>query len=230
LIDGKYFFDYYPFRPLTETGVMTINKIFEFFDKDDKFTNLRELAYVLATAFHESAFTWRTDIREIGRGRGKKYGVPDPVTRQVYYGRGLCQLTWKFNYEKFSDILDIDLVNNPDLALETGNSVSILMLGMSEGLFTSHRLSVYFNEDITDWVNARRIVNGLDCAHTIAQNAIKFYKFLKYLEDVFMDGSKPEDANVSIEELPERIIARAEAVNGKEVEIDGKVYKAIPRE
>jgi len=222
MIDGKHFFDNYPFRPLTETGVMTINKIFEFYDKDDKYTNLRELAYVLATAFHETAFTWRTDIREIGRGKGRKYGIADTATGQVYYGRGLCQLTWKFNYEKFSELLGIDLVNNPDLALETQNSVSILMIGMRDGHFTSRKLAAYFSDNLTDWVSARRIVNGLDCAHAIASNAIKFYKCLRYLEG----GGEEEDKNVSEEELPEEIIVRAEALNPKEVEIDGVAYKA----
>lgn len=223
MVDGKYFFDNYPFRPLLQTGVLTINKIFEFYDKDEGYDNLRELAYVLATAFHESAFTWRTDIREIGRGRGRQYGLADSETGQIYYGRGLCQLTWKYNYEKFSKLLETDLVNNPDLALDSVNSISILMIGMRDGLFTSHKLSTYFNDDKSDWVNARKIVNGMDCAHTIALNAMKFYDALQYMETDKAD----EDKNVTKEEKPELIIARAEAVEGKEIEIDGQVYKAI---
>jgi hypothetical protein len=223
MIDGKYFFDNYPFRPLDESGVMTINKIFEFFDKDEQYTNLRELAYVLATAFHESAFTWRTDIREIGRGKGRKYGQPDTTTGKVYYGRGLCQLTWRFNYERFSEILNLDLVNNPDFALETENSISILMIGMRDGLFTSRKLSSYFNNKITDWVNARRIVNGTDCAHAIAAKAMKFYIGLRYL-----DGEEcNEELDVASVEIPDLALSKAEAQNGIEVELDGKAYKAI---
>jgi len=223
LIDGKYFFDNYPFRPLSETGVMTINKIFEFYDKDEGYTNLRELAYVLATAFHESAFTWRTDIREIGRGRGRKYGVCDPVTKQVYYGRGLCQLTWKYNYEKFSRLLDEDLVNEPDLALETANSISILMTGMRDGMFTSRKLSSYFNNKVTDWINARRIVNGTDCAHAIAAKAIKFYNCLRYFDKDECD----EELDVASVEIPDFVLSSAEALNGKVIELDGAAYKAI---
>ena len=79
--------------------------------KDDRW-----LAYALATAYHETAKTIGP-IREIGLGHGRPYGVPDPVTGQTYYGRGLVQLTWKKNYQAFSDILKVDLVGNPDLAL-----------------------------------------------------------------------------------------------------------------
>jgi glycosyl hydrolase family 19 (putative chitinase) len=223
MIDGKYFFDNYPFRPLSQTGVMTINKIFEFYDKDDKYTNLRQLAYVLATAFHESAFTWRTDIREIGRGRGRSYGKTDPVNGEVYYGRGLCQLTWKYNYLKFSRLLNIDLVNNPDLALETDNSVAILMIGMRDGIFTMLKLEDYFNDKITDWVNARRIVNGKDCAHAIAGNAMKFYDALRYIEDDAAD----EEKDITFIETPVKEMISAENLNGKEIELDGQAYKAV---
>ena len=224
MIDGKYFFDNYPFRPLSQVGVLTINKIFEFFDRDDKLTNLRQLSYVLATAYHESAFTWRTDIREIGRGNGKSYGKTDPETGQAYYGRGLCQLTWKYNYTKFSDILNADLVNNPDLALEMENSVSILMIGMRDGLFTCHKLSNYFNDSLTDWVNARRIVNGTDCANAIAANAMKFYSALQYLED----ENKDEESDVAFVETPQTTLINSENLIIKEIELDGQAYKAIP--
>ena len=59
----------------------------------------RWLAYMLATTFHETAKTIQP-IHEYGRGKGKKYGNPDPVTHKIYYGRGFVQLTWKYNYEK----------------------------------------------------------------------------------------------------------------------------------
>src|SRR5690606_16382609 len=62
-------------------------------------TDQRHLAYVLATAFHETAKTMQP-VREYGRGKGRPYGDPDPLTGLIYYGRGHVQLTWKGNYRK----------------------------------------------------------------------------------------------------------------------------------
>jgi putative chitinase len=57
------------------------------------------LAYMLATAFHETAHTMQP-IEEIGHGKGRKYGTP--VNGHVYYGRGYVQLTWDYNYKKWA--------------------------------------------------------------------------------------------------------------------------------
>lgn len=132
----------------------------------------RWLAYILATAYHETAKTMQP-VREYGRGRGKEYGKIDRATGKAYYGRGHVQLTWNYNYKKMARYVP-GLYENPDLALVTENSVRILFEGMIQGMFTGKRLSNYFNEK-TDWVNARRIVNGLDRAHLIAGYALEFY-------------------------------------------------------
>jgi hypothetical protein len=50
---------------------------------------------------------------------------------------------------------------------------------MERGLFTGKKLSDYFNDKKTDWRNARRIINGLDKADTIARYAQNFYNCLK---------------------------------------------------
>lgn len=61
-------------------------------------TDLRWLAYMLATAYHETARTMQP-IAEYGKGKGRKYGVKGKHG-QVPYGRGYVQLTWDANYEK----------------------------------------------------------------------------------------------------------------------------------
>jgi putative chitinase len=144
----------------------------EWEEKDYK--DLRWLSYILATAFHETAKTMQP-VREYGRGQGHKYGEVHPKTGQVYYGRGHVQLTWDYNYLRMGKRLGIDLYYNPDLALDMTISVKILFDGMINGMFTGKSLSQYFNEDVTDWVNARKIVNGLDKAQTIATYALKFH-------------------------------------------------------
>lgn len=140
--------------------------------------DVRWLAYALATAFHESARTMQP-IRERGFGRGRPYGVPDAVTGHAYYGRGLIQITHKANYRKASALIDVDLVNEPDAALEMDNAVALLLIGMARGLYTGKAFSDYFTATDEQWREARRIVNGLDRADKIAGYGRAFHAALK---------------------------------------------------
>jgi hypothetical protein len=138
-------------------------------------TDMRWLAYALATTYHETAKTmW--PIEEFGKGKGKKYGKPDSETGLIYYGRGFVQLTWKYNYANMSTIVGADLVHKPELALDLKNASVILIEGMLRGSFTGKKLSTYINADKEDWPNARRIINGLDKATMIAGYARNFWK------------------------------------------------------
>lgn len=137
----------------------------------------RKIAYIFATVFHEVAKTMQP-IREWDRGKNYPYGKADVATGQTYYGRGFVQLTWKANYRKASKELGIDFLNNPDLVMETQNAVEILFAGMEQGWFTGKRLSDYINEHRTDYVNARKIINGTDRAELIAGYAEKFFQAL----------------------------------------------------
>jgi predicted chitinase len=140
-------------------------------------TDLRWLAYMLATTFHETAKTMQP-IAEYGKGKGRKYGNPDPVTGKIYYGRGFCQLTWKANYKTMGDLLGKPLVEEPELALKPEIATQILFKGMIRGLFTGKKLSDYFDTDTQDWEHARKIINGMDCALLIANYANEFYTAL----------------------------------------------------
>lgn len=138
-------------------------------------SDLRWLAYMLATVYWECDKTMQP-IEEYGKGKSRKYGNIDPISHKVYFGRGFVQLTWKANYEKFSEITGIDLVNYPERALELNVATQILFEGMIKGLFTGVGLPKYFNEDKEDWKNARKIINGLDRAELIAGIAMKFHQ------------------------------------------------------
>jgi predicted chitinase len=170
------------FKKFSQSQVDGINFILGEWDESG-LTDLRWLAYMLATAFHETAQTMQP-IREYGKGKGKKYGKKIKMSGQVYtqpdqiyYGRGYVQLTWYENYDNFGKILDIPLLEEPDLALEPSIAAKIMIIGMARGLFTGKKLSVYFNKN-TDWVNARRVINGLDKAEVIAKYARIFYSGL----------------------------------------------------
>ena len=157
---------------MTQSQVDGLNSIMAAIN-DFGIQSQRFAAYILATPFHETAKTMQP-IREIGLGKAYKYGIPDPITHQAYYGRGYVQLTWKYNYDKFGKLLVVDLVNKPDLALQPDISAKIMMIGMVKGLFTGKKLSDYITPDKTDFVNARRIINGTDKAQLIAGYADQF--------------------------------------------------------
>lgn len=141
---------------------------------DDRF-----LAYMLATAYHETDKKMQP-IEEYGKGKGHEYGQVNTITGKKYYGRGLVQLTWDYNYKKLGEVLKIDLYNNPELALQTDISIKIMFVGMTKGYFTGKRLGDYFNPSKEDWVNARKIINGLDKAKLISDYALRFYSALSY--------------------------------------------------
>jgi len=136
-------------------------------------TDKRWLAYMFATVYHETDKKMQP-IEEYSRGKGKKYGVADETTGKIYFGRGLVQITWKDNYEKFAAILQLPLVEHPELALDPVVAVKILFKGMQQGIFTGKRLSNYFGSIVEDWIGARRIINGMDRAELIAGYATEF--------------------------------------------------------
>jgi putative chitinase len=166
------------FGTLNQSQVDGLNALLGAAESDATITDIRWLAYMLATTYHETAHTFQP-IEEIGKGRGRPYGTPDAVTGQTYYGRGFVQLTWKRNYQRFSDLLGVDLVNDPGLALEPDIAYRVMSIGMIRGLFTGKKLSDYINDLKTDYVNARRIINALDKATLIAGYAENFEKILK---------------------------------------------------
>lgn len=164
------------------------------------------LAYVLATAYHETAATMQP-IAEYGHGSGRPYGEPDPATGQVYYGRGYVQLTWRDNYERAQTVVintetlqpDIPFLLNADLAMKPIYAAQIAISGMTEGWFTGKKLSDYLTDTQTDYVNARRIINGTDKAQTIAAYAIEVEDALHLAHgdgiarSVVRDGSSGDD-------------------------------------
>ncbi|MDN3582221.1 hypothetical protein [Mucilaginibacter flavus] len=152
-------------------------------------TDNRKTAYMLATVFHECDRTMQP-ITEFGKGAGNDYGkklkmnngpghrIPYITPDKLYYGRGYVQLTWFENYENMEHLLHLPLLENPELALDPPTAAKIMIKGMTGGLFTGKGLGKYFTSTITDWVNARKIINGLDHAETIVGYAQTFYKGL----------------------------------------------------
>jgi putative chitinase len=100
----------------------------------------------------------------------------------MYRGRGYCQITGRGHYERFGKRLSLNLIDSPDLALRPDISYRIMSDGMVHGLFTGVSLSNYLTEAKKDYSNARRIINGMDKAAKIANDAMKFEICLKESE------------------------------------------------
>lgn len=152
--------------------------------------DIRWLAYMLATSYHETAKTMQP-VAEYGKGKGKRYGkkikhdgsayvFPD----EIYYGRGDVQLTWYENYDEMGRLISLPLLENPDLALIPEVSAIIMIEGMTKGKsgkgdFTGVSLENFFNDSKDDPLNARKIINGLDKAALIAGYHNKFLEAIK---------------------------------------------------
>ncbi|AYG66744.1 MULTISPECIES: hypothetical protein [unclassified Rhizobium] len=161
----------------------------------------RWLAYMLATTYHETDHTMcaisenlnysagglqatfpkyfnieqaaaysRQPRRIANRAYANRMGNGDEGSDDGwrYRGRGLVQITGRDNYAKYG------IADDPDMALDARKAVEILFDGMINGRFTGKKLADYFSATSSDWIGARRIINGKDRAADIAKLAKKF--------------------------------------------------------
>lgn len=156
----------------------------------------RQVAYILATAKWETAHTLKPiyeippksiagDAAKIEAYFNDKYsgradlGNTESTDGFTYRGRGYVQLTGRKNYKQIGDVVGVDLETNPDAALSPNTAYTIMTLGMQQGLFTGKSISDYITDDKTDYVNARRVINGTDKAGPISSLAKKFETILR---------------------------------------------------
>ena len=129
------------------------------------------------------------------------YHLPDPVTGQVYYGRGYVQLTWAENYKKMGQAIGMGdrLYRNPDLVLDPEIAAKILFVGMIKGKFRYSRrtpprgwqkLSMFFNRQTENWYRARNIING-DLRRNGSRIAGYGRKYLKAIHLVHATSTPP---------------------------------------
>jgi predicted chitinase len=173
---------------LSQAQVNSIECIFNEVELQ-KIEDLRQVAYMFATVYHETARTM-LPIEEYGKGRtriyGKRYkhsGAPYSTKYGIMYGRGYVQLTWYENYELMGRLLCLDLLNHPELALVPQHAAKIMVEGMTKGSsnvgdFTGKCLELYFTDTVENPKGARRIINGTDKDDEIAAIYYIFKSFL----------------------------------------------------
>lgn len=179
------------FGKLKQAQVDALKLLLAFMEGDGDVTDVRYFAYMVSTVKHECADTFRPIIErgpksyfnkyEAGTKLGRQLGNTNKGDGYLYRGRGFCQITGRANYARLTEALglELSLVSHPDHALDPVIAYRIMSYGMRHGSFTGKKLSDYINELEANYVQARRIINGLDKARTIAGYAGKFEKMLR---------------------------------------------------
>jgi hypothetical protein len=157
---------------------------------------IAHVAYALATAYHETAhtmqpitecggpayFTRMYDIKGSRPDVAKRLGNVRPGDGALYCGRGYVQLTGRTNYQNLGAKLGLPLEDHPELALRPDVAAKILRRGMDEGVFTGYGFDAFLPDTRpagqTEFIEARRIINGVDRAQLIAGYAIAFQNAL----------------------------------------------------
>jgi murein DD-endopeptidase MepM/ murein hydrolase activator NlpD len=129
-----------------------------------------QIAYILGTARHETGY-FRTMEEDAD---GSQYegrddiGNVQPGDGVRFKGRGYVQVTGRKNAQRYTDLLKIDFINNPE-KLEAPNVARYTLVhGMMTGIFTGEKLPSYVSGARQDFINARTVVNGYDQANLIA--------------------------------------------------------------
>jgi len=176
----------------------SLKDIIKWASKDPNITSIDQLAYILATAKIESGYSlqrWESDYLCGKQGQpyfikpcqsalnyyrstdGKKdyYQLGVDPKGLPYFGRGLIQLTGKGNYAAYAKRLNIDLVNNPDLALKPKNSYRIAVSYM-------HHRGTFDKISQGDLYGARRTIGSGGKTNEVTQAYHQWVSILKQSE------------------------------------------------
>lgn len=192
-INRKAFFAAYraEFGRLTQPQVDGLELLLAALETDPYIVDPRHAAYMLATVKHECADTWAPITERGGTAYFAKYDAGTKLGQRLgntqrgdgarFCGRGYVQITGRDNYARIGKALGMGygLTTDPDAALDPAIAYRIMSGGMRNGLFTGRKLADFIAGQVCDYIGARRIINGLDCAERIAGYAGVFERVLK---------------------------------------------------
>jgi putative chitinase len=177
------------FTPQRAAG---LTSLLDRIETDPGLVMVRQAAYVLATIRWETGQTFQPipEHRADEKTEPKYWQNQSRYWDTGFYGRGYVQITWERNYRLAGQrlagqsfvlndtpvVIAADtFVRNPDYVLHPEVAYLICSRGMREGWFTGKKLDDYIREGSPpDYVNARRIINGVDHAQDIASYANQF--------------------------------------------------------
>ncbi len=137
-----------------------------------------QVSYLLATCEHECGFRPIREGQFGGRAAQGSENFRRTLRYYPYFGRGYVQLTHSGNYKAYEDRLRLELVGDPDLALQPAVALFVLVFGVTNGSFGT-AMTHFVNAQRTDFVNARRSVNALDRAEHIATIAERWLVWIR---------------------------------------------------
>ncbi len=152
----------------------SLKSVLNYIQNDENINNVKEAAYLLATAKKESDYSlerYESDflcgkvgepyknqpcdsaLKYYRSSDGKKnyYDLGTDKNGLPYFGRGLIQLTGKENYKKYGDLIGVNLVEDADKAMKPKNSYKITSEYLNRKTFK------YVDSNLTQ---ARKSVNG----------------------------------------------------------------------
>ncbi|AWL91159.1 patatin-like phospholipase family protein [Bradyrhizobium ottawaense] len=184
--------------PVKSFQVHALQALLREWDHHPELTDLRQLAYVLATAAYESwdfrmlsenlvyrNATRLTSVFRIPQDEAPRFvnnpeglanriysgkmGNTEPADGWRYRGRGMIQLTGRGNYQKYAALIGEPLEEEPDLLFNASVASRVTFaLFFGGGV---NKLTSYFNDAQDDWEGARAVVAGRAPAQILRQQA-----------------------------------------------------------
>lgn len=194
---------------LTQAQVDGLNRILDAAASRGDLADPRRLAYVLATAWHETGRRMqpvaekldyaekrllRAFPRRFSAADAKAFAhQPERIANRIYANRlgngdEASGDGWLYRGRGLVQITgrknyrSFGIERYPEKALDPDIAVRILLNGMACGVFSGARLADFFRPGREDWEGARAIVNGKDRAADIAALGRRFLAALQCVE------------------------------------------------